>query len=150
MLRLGKERDVNVILGLILEFFGHTKYGHLPVDYIATSGLIRDFVNELNEDLVCILWEVNGKVTGILAGQIQTIPLLNRKVAVECLWWVEPEARGSEAGEQLLDAFEHWAKLRGADMVQMMSLPDRTGKALSRFYRRRGYDLTEVTYTKEL
>lgn len=150
MLRLGTEGDENVIFSLVQKFFRQTKYGHLPIDYIETSSLIRSFVSGLNDDLICILWEKENKVTGILAGQIQVIPLLGRKVAVECLWWVDPEDRGSEAGAQLLDAFEHWAKLRGAEMIQMMSLPDRTGKALSRYYRKRGYDLTEVTYTKEL
>lgn len=150
MLKLGEEIDVENILGLVLKFFMKTQYGHLPVDLDSTRVLIRQFIDRNYPDTVCILWQKEGKITGILAGQISTIPLLGRKIAVECLWWVDPEVRGTEAGKQLLDSFEHWAGLRGADMIQMMSLPDSTGKLLSRYYRSRGYRLTEVTYTKEL
>lgn len=149
MLKLGKEGDEDEILSLILKFFGETKYSHLPPDLVMTKRLIREFVDHLNPDSVCILWGKDDNITGILAGHIVTIPFLGRRVATECLWWVDPEERG-KAGIQLLDAFEHWASLRSADMIQMMSLPDRVGKALSRVYRSRGYELTEVTYTKEL
>lgn len=150
MLKLGEKSDVDSILSLVLKFFRKTQYGHLTVDLDNTRSLISQFIDQSDPDTICILWQKDNKTTGILAAQIATNPLLGRKVAVECLWWVDPEARGTEAGKQLLDAFEHWAGLRGADMIQMMSLPDATGKLLSRYYRSRGYRLTEVTYTKEL
>lgn len=150
MLRLGTDEDISTVLAMVIKFFRHTEYGHLPVDSDNTLDLIRSFISNVDKDSVCILWEIDGKVSGILAGHILTIPLLSRKVAVECLWWVDPDVRGTEAGKQLLDAFEHWAGLRGASMIQMMSLPDKTGKLLSRYYRSRGYRLTEVTYTKEI
>jgi GNAT superfamily N-acetyltransferase len=150
MLRLGKEGDEDKILSLVLKFFGETQYAHLSPDIVAVQGLISRFIDNLDPDSVCILWHRDNDITGILAGHIVTVPFLGRKVATECLWWVDPEDRRGEAGKQLLDAFEHWASLRGADMIQMMSLPDRVGKALSRVYRSRGYNLTEVTYTKEI
>lgn len=150
MLVLGKKDHIDDILALVFKFFGKTQYGHLPVDKETTRELVRSFVEGDDPDKVCLLWEVNGVQKGILAGHITVLPFLSRKIAIECLWWVDPDERRTEAGKKLLDAFEHWASLRGADMVQMMSMPDKTGKLLSRYYRSRGYRLTEITYTKEL
>jgi GNAT superfamily N-acetyltransferase len=149
MLRLAKEKDHAVVKALCKKFFQETEYAHLSVDDTYVDELITAFLVE-DKTRVVLLWEPNGEVHGILAGQLHHVPFLNRKVAMECMWWVDPEARGSQAGPQLLDAFEYWADLQGADILQMMSMPNRIGKALDRYYKKRGYKLTELTYTKEL
>jgi len=150
MLRLGNERDIDTILGLVLKFFRETEYSHLTPNLDNTRSLIAQFVSKLDEDSVCILWEKDGKVTGILAGQILPLPFFGCKVATESMWWVEPEARGTEAAVHLLDSFEYWAKLKGASMIQMAHLNNRTGNVVSRLYRRRGFKKSEITHVKEL
>lgn len=150
MLRIAKEHDLPIVAGLARKFFKNTQYGYLNMDDEALENLVREFVTGDNRERVCLLWESNGKVTGCLAGQLVSVAFLNRKAAVECMWWVEPEQRGTSAGVDLLEAFEFWAKLQGADFMQMMCMPDRIGKALDRFYKRRDYTLTELTYTKEI
>lgn len=150
MLRLANDQDHEVVLNLVKTFFSQTKYGHRPLDEEGAKDTVVGFLQSDNREKICLLWEEEGKAIGILAGQIHPLPFLGAKIAMECLWWVDPYKRGSEAGVQLLDAFEYWATLQGADFLQMMSMPDRTGKLLDRFYRNRGYTLTEIAYTKEL
>lgn len=149
MLRLGTEADTEVVVRLCQEFFAQTQYGNIPVSKSDIEKTSRPFLGPVNTNNVCILWDGKDHF-GIIGGLINEIPFINRKVAVECMWYVDPALRGSEAGEKLLDAFEHWAYLSGADMIQMMCLPDGTGKLLDRYYKKRGYRLTELTYTKEL
>lgn len=150
MLRIAKELDQPIVTQLVEKFFKNTQYGYLPVDHEALNSLAGEFLQGDNRQKICLLWEKEGKVQGIIGGQMVSVPFLNRKAAVECMWWVEPEARGTEAATSLLDAFEYWGKLQGADFMQMMCMPDRVGKALDRWYTRRGYRLTELTYTKEI
>lgn len=150
MLRIAKDTDHDVVYELIRKFFSQTRYGHRDIDEEGAKATVTSFLQSDNREKICLLWEKMGIPVGIIAGQIHPLPFLGAKVAMECLWWVEPEERGSPAGVDLLDAFEYWAKLQGADFLQMMSMPDMTGKLLDRLYRKRGYDLTEIAYTKEL
>lgn len=149
MLRIAKEADADVVLRLCKEFFAKTQYGRITLDDRHVSDLIAPFLIPENRDSICILWD-NDPHFGIIAGQLSVVPLIQRKVVTECLWYVDPGLRGSSAGKELLDAFEHWASLVGADLIQMMCMPDGTGKLLDRYYKSRGYTLTELTYTKEL
>jgi GNAT superfamily N-acetyltransferase len=150
MLRLARETDLGIVSRLSKEFFTQTQYGRsIEILDENIESVARPFLQPINKDSVCIIWDQNPNF-GIIGGLMNTIPFIQRKVAVECMWYVDPELRGSKAGEELLEAFEHWAYLSGADMIQMMCLPDGTGKLLDRYYKRRGYRLTELTYTKEL
>lgn len=150
MLSLGRKEDYMECAALCEEFFRQTQYGHMSIDLEHIHNTIKSFLVE-DHSRVTLLWREDGIVTGILAGQVQTIPFLNRKVATECLWWVKPSFRGGPAGVQLLDAFEYWAKnVVHADIIQMVCMPNRIGKVVERLYSRRGYKLTESTYTKEI
>lgn len=150
MLRLAKITDHDVVYDLVKKFFSQTRYGHRDIDEEGAKATVEAFLNSDNRERVCLLWEKHGIPVGIIAGQIHPLPFLSAKVAMECLWWVEPEERGTSAGLELLEAFEYWAHLQGADFIQMVSMPDSTGKLLDRLYKKRGYNLTEISYTKEL
>lgn len=149
MLRLAKESDIDLVVRLCREFFQQTQYGRIPLDDSSIRELCLTFLRPNNPDRVCILWD-SGPHYGIIAGQLSAIPFIQRKVATECLWYLDTDIRGGRGGGDLLDAFEHWASLVGADLIQMMCMPDQTGKLLDRYYKKRGYSLTELTYTKEL
>lgn len=66
--------------------------------------------------------------------------------AGELVWWVEPEARGSGAGVELLRAAEAWAVEKGAARIQMVAPSVRVGE----FYEREGYTFIEMNYQKTL
>lgn len=150
MLRIAKEQDHPTVVEMSRAFFKDTQYGSLEIDEAGHNTTVSSFLNPEDRDKICLLFEADGKPVGCIAGQVTPIPFLNRKVASECIWWVHPDYRGTLAGVELLAAFEYWAGLQGANFMQMMCMPDTTGKLLDRFYTRRGYRLTELTYTKEL
>lgn len=150
MLRIAKERDLQIVASMATKFFQNTQYGHLDMDQEGLEALVKEFISPANRDKVCLLWEEGGVTVGCIAGQLVSVPFLGRMAAVECMWWVEPGHRGGPVGEDLLVAYEYWAKLQGADFMQMMCMADKTGKVLDRYYKRRGYSLTELTYTKEI
>lgn len=70
------------------------------------------------------------------------------EVVQELFWWLNPEARGSGAGENLFQSIQDWAKDMGANVIFMVALDDsRVGK-MDKFYKRAGFHPMERTYMK--
>lgn len=63
------------------------------------------------------------------------------RMAVELFWWAE-----DGKGLALLSAFEAWARENGANEVRMTTLESCKGAA--RILARRGYGLTETSFSK--
>ena len=72
------------------------------------------------------------------------------EVAQELFWWLNPDARGSGAGEKLFQTLQTWAKDNGASAVFMIALADDRVDKMDRFYKRAGYQPMERTYMKEV
>jgi GNAT superfamily N-acetyltransferase len=68
--------------------------------------------------------------------------------AIEIFWFTNPEDRGE--GLRLLDAYEKWAKISGCKRVAIIHLADSFPEVLSRIYERRGYELIESHYMREV
>lgn len=84
---------------------------------------------------------------GMLAGMSSPFVFGPHLIASEVAWWVEPDKRGQKDGEELVDAFEYWAKHKaGCTLITLTSLDDKVGK----FYEKKGYKLHERAYMKNL
>jgi GNAT superfamily N-acetyltransferase len=70
------------------------------------------------------------------------------EVVQELFWWLNPEARGSGAGEKLFQNVQTWAKDAGAAAVFMIALDDSRVDKMDRFYKRAGFHPMERTYMK--
>jgi len=99
-----------------------------------------------------------GKIIGAVAGTVDPMyqyvivqegGFRNYMLAQEIFWWVEPEFRKTtRAGAQLLEAWETWASMMGADGITMMNF-DHLDPAPAVIYKKRGYKLYENHYLKE-
>lgn len=70
------------------------------------------------------------------------------EVVQELFWWLNPEARGSGAGEKLFQSVQDWAKDNGASVIFMVALDDDRVDKMDKFYRRAGFNPMERTYMK--
>lgn len=70
------------------------------------------------------------------------------EVVQELFWWLNPEARGSGAGEKLFQNVQDWAKDMGATVVFMVALDNDRVDKMHKFYRRAGFHPMERTYMK--
>lgn len=70
------------------------------------------------------------------------------EVVQELFWWLNPEARGSGAGEKLFQSVQDWAKDNGASVIFMIALDDGRVDKMDRFYKRAGFHPLERTYMK--
>lgn len=72
----------------------------------------------------------------------------SHEVVQELFWWLNPETRGSGAGEKLFQNMQDWAKDNQASAVFMIALDDRRVDKMDKFYRRAGFRPMERTYMK--
>lgn len=69
-------------------------------------------------------------------------------VAKELMWYVHPEYRKTRKALTLVKNFEDWAKDHGCDLISLATFAGQEG--VERFYKNRGFTLTELDYVKEL
>jgi GNAT superfamily N-acetyltransferase len=83
---------------------------------------------------------------GLLAAQIITPHFSNDRVAMEWLWYVEPEYRGKDS-IQLLKAYLYWAfDVMKCDHATMSTLDSALADKLHKLYTKIGFSKQENTY----
>jgi len=66
------------------------------------------------------------------------------RIAQELFWFAD------HGGTELREAFEDWARARGADAIQMSCIADDRETAVRRLFRKAGYSATETSLMKEI
>lgn len=150
MLRMARLEDEDRIFELLTHFHQNTQYAGESMEESKVRPLIRTCMDPHVSTSTVILWEQDGQVVGLIAGQCTEVVFSSQKVATELVWWVEPEYRKTEASTRLLEAFEAWAAWSDCRQVQMYSLNNEYATVLSRYYSKQGYRLAELSYVKEL
>ena len=140
-LRVATIEDLPIILNLAMKFAKSSPYSEY-VNEDKIKKIAEGFLSSEHQDKIILLYDDIGMIVGLVS------PFMfgNNRVATELAWWIEPNERGKKAGKELLDAFEFWAKKVGCSIVTMMSLDDKIGK----YYEKRGYKLSEMSYMKEI
>ncbi len=139
---LATEEDTIDILYMAEQFHNESPYSLLPFSNGKTIEMIQHFITLPKEEAVCILgcW-------GIIAGHIVSPPTSDTRIAVEQLWYVTPDSRGSRLGLELINAYEYWAQhVAKADGIQMGSLSTLCPDKVAKIYERKNMKETERTY----
>lgn len=87
---------------------------------------------------------------GMLMATTSEMLFSEEKLGVELMWWVNEDHRNGTLGWELFKAFEYWAKQIGCKAVQMSSVASEYAERLNKIYARKGYQLMERAYLKEL
>lgn len=94
-----------------------------------------------------IVNDVDGVAQGLLLAMAYEHPFGPVWLARETVWWIDPSHRGS-AAPRMLDAYEHWARVKRCAFTGMAGMgedPD-----VARLYLRRGYRVAETHFLKVL
>lgn len=134
MIRPATLEDLPEVLRLAAEFHAFSPYRDYPFDADAFAG----FAGRLIEGGVIFLSE-DGMIGGLL-NPLYFNPAV--VMAAELFWFARKE------GRQLREAFEGWARERGAVGVQASSLCDGQADKIRRNYERAGYAPMETAYLK--
>ena len=139
--------DVPVIVSMSARFYPTTHYAQwCEMDEASVAGLATGLI----ENDVFFVAERDGELVGMIG--LMVAPFLfnqNRKFAVEIVWWVAPDARGSRIASQLLAVVEQPCRDAGADRIQMVHMPNSPPQAAA-LYRHAGYAESEISFTKDI
>lgn len=139
MVREATLADVPDILRHGRDFFDYSPWaGRTQYDEVSTQQTVESLIT--HSDGVVFISDA-----GILGGSI--FPLYfnhSYRIAYEHFWFAP------DGGGDLRQAFEGWAKVRGAVAIQMSCLVDEREPAMRRLYRIKGYEPTETGLIKEI
>lgn len=143
MIRTATAWDLPDLMRMARAFLEATPY--------ASIGIAESFPQLLLKliDEHILLVADTGRVRGMAA--VMLVPLYfnpSHVAASELFWWIDPDARGSGVGRELLDAIEAAAKERGAKTLAMISMKAMTD--VEGVYLKRGYEAAERTFVRFL
>lgn len=112
-----------------------------------SARLALDVMNQSNGKIL-IAEDDEGKSAGLLGFILYPHYFTGRLMAIEIMWWVEPEYRSSMIGIVLVRAAQRIAKTMGAVVMQFTapSATPQVGKA----YEAMGYRKMEEAYQRDL
>jgi hypothetical protein len=144
VIRFATEEDLPVLVEMVRKFYNATPYSALVFDEKKTTEVIRNLINESN-NISIVLVADDLDIRGTIIASVTEPLCSSEKISTELVWWVDEAYRGRISIE-LLDAYEYWQKKVGCSAVSMASIQG--GSNLDKFYKRRGYIPSEVTYYK--
>jgi GNAT superfamily N-acetyltransferase len=146
-IRPAEQSDLRRIVEMSERFYPHTSYwtvSKIPFnpEHVAV------FASGLIDNGLMNVATLNDEVVGMI-GLIFIPFIFNPEYihAGEIIWWVEPECWKHGIGEMLLDSIDEPCRESGAVHIQMIDLPNSTLSA-AKMYEKKGYILTERSYTK--
>lgn len=126
-------------------FVDLTPYGQwFPPQAINVEELLR---RVRAQGMIYVAVDERGTCVGMIAGGLSEHLLMAGSFLEEAIWWVNPEARPSGCGKQLLVALEQWATTNGAVLCKMAAPSD---SPVGMLLERQGYTRLETNYVKVL
>lgn len=143
LFRMMEEKDVNQLSSLFDEFIKET-LDEYDVD------LNIDFVKNIAHKFIesSFVAEKDGKIVGVLAGFITSIPTMKTPIFQEQVWFFSKAHRFHGIG--LLKYAEGTLKDCGVSHIVMANMANSKAEKLERFYKRMNYKPMETHYIKAL
>lgn len=147
-LRLAKVSDIPDMMKLGQDLFKDSPLEIFNLDPKKIRQNLEAAILDPETWLVLISYEGSRVVGCLVAYHFQPL-YSNKRIAAEVLWHLLPEFRKGRRGLDMMDAFEYWARLQGADVCQYGWLASSPAK-MEELYEKRGLKLVEKVYFKEL
>lgn len=141
-MKIATIEDFDEIKGMAMQFMSKTGYTEYS-DEETISQLISNILAGKQNEMIILL----KPGVGFIAGMSSPFVFGPHLIASEIAWWINEDSRGNGDGNDLIDAFEYWAKnVAGCTMVSLSGLDDDIGK----YYEKKGYKLYERAYMKNI
>jgi len=148
MIRLATADDEEAILGMAREFVAFSPYAEFAV---TEDDELRATIKWCMSNATVFVAENKGTLIGMLVAVVAPLWYAPQVlVASEMAWWIDTRHRRSTAAIRLVQAFEQWAREKGATAVCMSNLDVENANVVSGMLKRMGYISTEQTHTKRI
>ena len=124
------------------------KYGFLPYDREKLAALAQRLHG--SADGILIVAAEDNRLIGMIVGYVEEYYFCRQKLARDLLVWVEESERGGKAGTILINAFEEWAKSRGAVEICLCDTNGGDSERIGKLYRHIGYERVGGIYKRRV
>ena len=136
MIRLATVEDYDQVKELAIKFHNESPYTDMEFSEYKFKLLFDNNFVDATKSLIVLSGE-ESHIIGVLAAVKIDIPLYEKTMTTEIIWYVDPTKRKSKQSLHLLKTYEYWSKeIAKADYCQMISLVDLD---LTKLYERYGY-----------
>jgi len=139
-IRVATPEDFDQVFQLAMTFANHSPYSQFTKDYVI-EGMVKSMLDKPITEAIVLIGD-----GGLLVGHSTPFIYGDCKSAAELCWWVDEDKRKTGLGKELIEAFEYWAKQNGCKLITMVSLDE----SIDKYYEKRGYQLQERVYMKEI
>ena len=151
MIRYAKLEDIREIKRLGRMFFKYSKVGTKGLKWngVLFEKYLMALINQEVKSIILVS-EGKNKLKGSIAGILYPWMCdLNQLILIETWWYVDPKYWNTLTGGNLIREFEKQGKMKGADLIIMISMKMNEFK-LRKFYENIGYKPLEYHFIKEL
>jgi len=143
--RVATKKDLPLLLPIAFDFIKDLKHpSNIEIDKESVEGTLKHLISDDNSTIIL---SENGLIGGMVFPYFFNT---NVMTAQELFWWVDDEARGSSEGTDLLEAFNVWAKEKGASSLTMVHLENDNSSKMENFYISQGYSPVETSYVRAI
>lgn len=150
-IRHAEEKDFEKISLAVHEAFKESPYvNQYTYSKLRVLSILQHMHRLGKQGAILLVAEKNEEIVGLFLAMVSFTSAGLEPIASEILWWVSPEARKTRLSITFIQAFEFWANKLGVSKLVLGSMENEHTGAIDKFYKKRGYQLTERTYFKEL
>lgn len=146
-IRKAVPQDFPKILPMAEAFYNTTTHvASIPFDF---DSVLDYYLMMLDLGFILVA-ENEGELVGMIGCFVQPF-LLNKnyKMCTEAMWYVTPDHRAKTVARELMVSAEEEAEALGCDKMVMSALST-SPTGIDAYYKRRGYELSETAYVKEI
>jgi RimJ/RimL family protein N-acetyltransferase len=148
VLRLATNTDIPELVRMALLFKEHSPYKDYATDALKIEELIGSLI--ASPEAIVILYNIDDKPVGMVIGLAREFIFSRDRHATELVWWVDPEFRDKEVGQELQEAFVFWANRLGCKYLHMTLLENEDAPKMRKMYKKHGFKLLEQAWVKEI
>lgn len=146
-LKIAEMSDVSKVVDMCLSFHESSPFHTFPFEVEKVHEFVQGMLASNTKNAIIFLSMDNTTPVGMLLACATECLFSRQKWATELALWVEPKHRSYGRFSELEGAYTYWAKnVAGCKLVSLAALDDQTEK----LYHRKGYRLTEQSYSKAL
>lgn len=146
MIRVATEADIPALVDLGQEMHLESNFSTLTFDVEKT----KEYVKNLMGYGIVFCSEVDGAITGFIAGFLYQPYFSYDYMATDIGLFVTKDARGGMAAPRLISAFTKWAMEKGAKQIRPGISVGGNIEGVGRLYEHMGYSIVGSVFMKEI
>lgn len=146
-LKIAELSDTDDVISRLRKFHTQSSYSQHTFDEQKVRELVSGLIASSPKDSIVLLSRDGEETVGFLMSAVTECLFNRERFAIELVVWLDEEYRTYPRFSELEGAYTFWAKsVAECSLASMAALDERTPS----LYKRKGYRLTEVSYSKDL